>query len=209
MEVTKKKSKHVGLILLIVFIVIVIGIITYVVINYTNDQAEIKKRMNLVKENYQTFKEEATNFNNNRDTIYNEVMKDMYYQTLKDNDERYKELYNNYQQSLTKIDKIYNKTKDNCINALYPDVTINNKCEALVIGYEKIVNTYVSDVNLYKINIEKYNNWLEETSSIDVKLEKIKTNRKYIDINGDRKYEGKKEVKEGTKGEDDGKVPSE
>ena len=190
MEV-KRNNKHLGIIIFIGFLLIIIGIISYVVINYNSDQAEVKKRMDEVRESYKVFKTDVDAFNSIRDNIYNEVMQDMYYQMLKDNDARYKELYQSYSDSLEKIDKDYNGVKDKCINVLHPEADVNNKCEAIVSSYEEVVNIYVSDVNSYNSLIDSYNKWLSDNNSTDTKLDKIKLDRDYLDINGDREYNGR------------------
>ena len=191
MEAKHQNNKHLGIIIFIGFLLIIIGIISYVVINYNSDQAEVKKRMDEVRESYKVFKTDVDAFNSIRDNIYNEVMQDMYYQMLKDNDARYKELYQSYSDSLEKIDKDYNGVKDKCINVLHPEADVNNKCEAIVSSYEEVVNIYVSDVNSYNSLIDSYNKWLSDNNSTDTKLDKIKLDRDYLDINGDREYNGR------------------
>ena len=211
MEV-KRNNKHLGIIIFIGFLLIIIGIISYVVINYNSDQAEVKKRMDEVRESYKVFKTDVDAFNSIRDDIYNEVMQDMYYQMLKDNDARYKELYQSYSDSLEKIDKDYDGVKDKCINVLHPEADVNNKCEAIVSSYEEVVNIYVSDVNSYNSLIDSYNKWLSDNNSTDTKLDKIKLDRDYLDINGDREYNGKKEVEKEISDEEEdntGVVPDE
>ena len=195
MEV-KKRNKHLGIMILIGFLLIVIGIISYIIINYNDDQAEVKKRMDIVLNTYDTFKSDVDSFNTIRDNIYNEVLQDMYYETLKNNDTRFKELFNSYKESLEVIDKDYKKIEDKCINVLHPNADVNNKCEAMIVGYEEVVNTYISDVESYNKNITSYNSFLKETNSTDVSLEEIKLERDYLDVNGDREYNGKREVKE-------------
>ncbi len=196
MEV-KHHSKKLGIMILIGFLLIVMGIISYVIINYNDDQAEVRKRMEAVRDSYETFKTDVESFNSIRDNIYNSVITDnMYYQTLKDNDASFKELYKSYSDSLDKIDKDYMKAKDNCINVLHPETDVNNKCEAIISGYEEVVNTYISDINSYNSLITSYNKWLSDTNSSDAKLEEIKLDRDYIDINGDREYNGKKDVEQ-------------
>lgn len=191
MEV-KHHSKKLGIMILIGFLLIVIGIISYIIINYNSDQAEVKKRMETVRDSYETFKTNVESFNSIRDNIYTNVFTDdMYYQTLKDNDASFKELFNNYKDNLDKIDKDYDDVKDKCINVLHPEADVNNKCEAIVSSYEEVVNTYISDVNNYNNLITSYNKWLSDTNSSDVKLEEIKLDRDYLDINGDREYNGR------------------
>ena len=196
MEV-KHHSKKLGIMILIGFLLIVIGIISYVIINYNDDQAEVRKRMETVRDSYEAFKTDVESFNSIRDNIYNSVITDnMYYQTLKDNDASFKELYKSYSESLDKVDKDYMKVKDNCINVLHPEADVNNKCEAIISGYEEVVNTYISDINSYNSLITSYNKWLSDTNSSDAKLEEIKLDMDYLDINGDREYNGKKDVEQ-------------
>lgn len=196
MEV-KHHSKKLGIMILIGFLLIVIGIISYIVINYNDDQAEVRKRMETVRDSYEAFKTDVESFNSIRDNIYNGVITDnMYYQTLKDNDASFKGLYKSYSDSLDKIDKDYMKVKDKCINVLHPEADVNNKCEAIISGYEEVVNTYISDINSYNSLITSYNKWLSDTNSSDAKLEEIKLDRDYIDINGDREYNGKENVEQ-------------
>ena len=119
MEV-KHHSKKLGIMILIGFLLIVIGIISYIIINYNSDQAEVRKRMETVRDSYEAFKTDVESFNSIRDNIYNSVITDnMYYQTLKDNDASFKELYKSYSDSLDKIDKDYIKVKDKCINVFH------------------------------------------------------------------------------------------
>ena len=193
MEV-KHHSKKLGIMILIGFLLIVIGIISYIIINYNSDQAEVRKRMETVRDSYESFKTDVDSFNSIRDDIYTNVFTDdMYYQTLKDNDASFKELYKSYSESLDKIDKDYSGVKDKCINVLHPEADVNNKCEAIVSSYEEVVNTYISDVNNYNNLITSYNKWLSDTNSSDTKLEEIKLDRDYLDINGDREYNGRKD----------------
>ena len=193
----KHKNRHLGIMILIGFLLIIGGIVSYIVINYNSDQAEVKKRMEAVRDSYESFKTDVDSFNSIRDNIYTNVFTDdMYYQTLKDNDASFKELYKSYSESLDKIDKDYDGVKDKCINVLHPEADVNNKCEAIVSSYEEVVNTYISDVSSYNRLITSYNKWLSDTNSSDTKLEKIKVDREYLDINGDREYNGKKDVKQ-------------
>ena len=212
MEV-KHHSKKLGIMILIGFLLIVIGIISYIIINYNSDQAEVKKRMEAVRDSYESFKTNVESFNSIRDNIYiNVFTDDMYYQTLKDNDASFKELYKSYSESLNKIDKDYSGVKDKCINVLHPEADVNNKCEAIVSSYEEVVNTYISDVSSYNNLITSYNKWLSDTNSSDVKLEEIKLDRDYLDINGDREYNGKKDVEQEISDEEEdntGVVPDE
>ena len=191
----KEKKNHVGLILALAFILIVVGIILYLVLTYQDNQNEVKKRMETVTSLYTDFKEHVDAFNDKRNEVYQTVMQDMYYQTLQEKDAEFKALYTSYEETIDVINDDYDQLRDKCINVLYPDVSVNNKCEAIVAGYEEVVNTYISDVNSYNALIDSYNEWLNDNnSSSDTKLEKIKLDRDYLDINGDREYNGRKDT---------------
>ena len=58
-----------------------------------------------------------------------------------------------------------------------------------------MVNIYVSDVTSYNNSLTSYNNWLKEKESTDSPLELVSTDYQYIDVNGDREYDGKSEEK--------------
>ncbi len=199
----KQNSKHLGIVIFIGFLLIIIGIVSYLVINYSNDQAEVQKRMEKVLEIYDTFKEDVQAFNDIRDEIYEEFLQEVYYQMLKDNDAYYKELFLNYEESLEVIDLDYESVEDKCVNVLHPKADINSKCEKIISTYEEVVNTYVSDVNNYNSLIDAYNEWLLENDSSDSELEKIKLDRDFLDINGDREYNGRADINTEIKDEED------
>ena len=136
----KEKKNHVVLILALGFILIVVGIILYLVLTYQDNQNEVKKRMETVTSLYTDFKEHVDAFNDKRNEVYQTVMQDMYYQTLQEKDAEFKALYTSYEETVDVINDDYDQLKDKCINVLYPDVSVNNKCEAFVIGYEQVIN---------------------------------------------------------------------
>ena len=70
----------------ILFILLVIIVIIYFVIGYKNDQIESKKKIDSVITSYNNFKTHIDSFNKERDNFYQVVMKDMYYEDLKNND---------------------------------------------------------------------------------------------------------------------------
>mgnify|MGYP004503109517 CR=1 FL=1 len=174
----KSSKKKVLWVLGILFILLVIIVIIYFVIGYKNDQIESKKKIDSVITSYNNFKTHIDSFNKERDNFYQVVMKDMYYEDLKNNDTK----------TIEPLEDDYKELKDKCVDVLYPDVSVNNKCEAFVIGYEKAINSYVSDIKKYNENIKDYNDVLEEN---DTKIEEVKLTIDYIDVDGDRKYLGK------------------
>lgn len=189
----KEKKNHVGLILALAFILIVVGIILYLVLTYQDNQNEVKKRMETVTSLYTDFREHVDAFNDKRNEVYQTVMQDMYYQTLQEKDTEFKALYTAYEETVDVINDDYDQLKDKCINVLYPDVSVNNKCEAFVIGYEQVINTFVSDVAIYNQNIDAYNTWAQE-NNVTQTLTPYETDKDFIDVNGDREYNGREQT---------------
>ena len=188
MEKKKKRALIIG----IVFLVLVLFVILYLVIVYKNEQNEMRARMKEVESGYTIFKEHITSYNSARDTLYKEAMQDMFYATLKEKDARNKELFQVYDNTITLLDSDYKNLKDKCMDVLYPDVSVNNKCEAFLLGYEEAINTYVADVENYNKNITSYNAYLEDTNNtVDLPLVKLEKKKDYIDVDGDHKYLGK------------------
>mgnify|MGYP004620170865 CR=1 FL=1 len=188
-----KNKKKVIILMATGFFLLIGGIIIYVVTSYQDTQNEMKQRMNEISTTYQDFKQKISSFNEKRDAIYQDMMQDMYYQTLQEKDAAFKQTLQEYEQIADEIKKDYQKVETNCKNSLYPDVSINQKCEAFILGYEQTINSFVSDVDLYNQNITAYNTWSQENNQQP--LEKYKTKKEYIDVNGDRIYKGKEELK--------------
>ena len=138
---TKSHNKHLGILIFIGFLLIIIGIVSYIVINYNSDQAEVKRRMDEVRESYKTFKTDVESFNSIREDIYTNVITDnMYYQTLKDNDASYKEIFNNYKDSLEKIEKRFKRAYEE-INEIskYNYVVVNDDLSLAVKKVDSIL----------------------------------------------------------------------
>lgn len=192
----KVKRKNVGLLIGISFAVLMVIIIIYFIFTYFNNQTHMKDRMNEVEGLYKTFKEHVDSFNKKRDEVYQATMQEMYYQKLAESDDSFKLLYKEYEKVIEELDKDYHQLKGKCVNVLYPDVSINNKCEAFILGYEEIINTYVNDVNRYNQKIVQYNMWLQQTNSSEKQLEQLDSKKDYIDVNGDHIFRGKEQIED-------------
>ena len=91
----------------ILFILLVIIVIIYFVIGYKNDQIESKKKIDSVITSYNNFKTHIDSFNKERDNFYQVVMKDMYYEDLKNNDTKYKEIISTYTKTIEPLEDDY------------------------------------------------------------------------------------------------------
>ena len=100
----------------ILFILLVIIVIIYFVIGYKNDQIESKKKIDSVITSYNNFKTHIDSFNKERDNFYQVVMKDMYYEDLKNNDTKYKEIIESYTETIAPLEEDYKALKDKCVD---------------------------------------------------------------------------------------------
>ena len=75
-------------------------------------------------------------------------------------------------------------------NVYYPDGKVNTKCSNYKLIYEQVVNYFVSDINVYNENVKKYNEYQKNNNS-DLRVDKYKTSKVYIDYNNDNEYDGK------------------
>ena len=78
-----------------------------------------------------------------------------------------------------------------CTDVYYPDSKVNTKCVNYKSIYEQVVNYFISDINVYNKNVKEYNK--EQNDNKDKMIEEYKTNKKYIDYNNDKTYDGKEE----------------
>ena len=79
-----------------------------------------------------------------------------------------------------------------CKNVYYTDSKVNTKCKEYGEVYEQVINAFVSDVKLYNENITNYNKYQAEKGGT-LFLNSYVTKKKYLDYNGDKKYQGKEE----------------
>lgn len=148
--------------------------------------------MNVVLEAYDKFSLDVDNFNDIRNQIYLDIFENTYYETLLNNDAKFKEMLSNYGKSVDSVDSSAKKLKKLCTNVYYPDSKINTKCSEYGSVYEQIVNAFVSDIDLYNENIVKYNEYQKENNGT-LFLNSYVNKRKYLDFNKDGKYEGKED----------------
>ena len=194
MSQVKKRKRRIVLILAFAFIVLVLFIVIYVIISYTGDQSKTKKKMEEVESLYEVYQQDLKSLEQVQESIYDTVLKEVTYQSLKEGDETAKSLFQDYLTKLDQLKKDAPSLEAKCMNVLYPEVEVNNKCEDFILSYEEATNTYITDVKRYNKYIEEYNKWLQSTSSSDPLLEKITLEMEYLDYNGDREYLGKEEI---------------
>lgn len=176
--------------MIIVPIILIASIITYFVISFNNDRKETLNKMELISTSYEEFKKDVLEFNRVRQDLYNNVFNGIYYDTLRVNYDIWNNKLSNYEDIIDDINDKNNFLEKHCDGIYYPDQDINNKCNAFSIAYEEVNNSFVYDIELFNKNISNYNEYVGEQANIN-KLDLYKTDKTYIDYDGDEEYIGK------------------
>lgn len=192
-DIMKNKT---AIILLVLGIISLIsgGILTFVT-NYKEDQAKITKTMNIIVDDYETFRKQVEAFSTSREKIYNEVMNTQYYAEVYSNYNVNVQKLQEYENAVVEIDKVGKKLKESCIGKNYTNQDVVNKCNAFVINYEQSINYFINDINRFNSRIKEYNTWVTSQTETTYKTltEYDAKYKDYIDINNDKTFSGKAE----------------
>ena len=171
-------------------ILIISGGFSSFLINLREDHQQVLRRMDDVSAAFEEFNTNTSAFEEYRDTLYTEVLGNVYYDTkyktdvdVKDRLEQYEKIVNDVKGNTKKLDKL-------CGSVYYPDGETNNMCSNYKSIYEQVVNYFVTDIKTYNENVQKYNDYQDVINS-ELKVKKYKTNYKYIDYNNDNAFDGK------------------
>lgn len=188
-----KFSKKKIILIFLILIILLIGLfICFFILDLKRDKNETILQMDVVVDAYNSFSLEVDNFNDIRNQLYLDIFENTYYETLSSNDKAFKEMFTNYEEEVDKVIDCSLKLEKLCKNIYYPDSKINTKCSDFGSVYEQIINAFVSDVTLYNKNIDSYNKYQVDNNG-DLFLNSYVTKKKFLDYNGDKKYEGKEE----------------
>ena len=174
------------------FILIISGGVSSFVLGLKKDKEEIYKRINEVNDEFEVFSTNTSVFESFRDELYNVVLSNVYYDTMYDEDKVVKNKLSNYENLVDELTKNTKKLDELCNDVYYPDSKVNTKCNNYKSIYEQVVNYFISDINVYNENVKKYNDYQRNNNS-DLRVDKYKSTKKYIDYNNDKKYDGKEE----------------
>ena len=185
----KINMKNLPRILLTVgFFMLVMGCGTSYISGLQADHKNVNKRMVDVVGIYKEFEAASKVFEEKRDILYKTTLSDSYYDIFYTNDKGIKSVLDGYEKVVDDVGIRVAALDDLCNNVYYSSRDVNNKCIGYKSVYEKINNIFVTDINNYNKNIKVYN------SHNKSKLEKYRTNRKYIDYNKDKKIDGKQNI---------------
>ena len=157
-----------------------------------SDHSEVLRRMDDVSGVFESFSTNTTVFEEFRDELYNDVLGNVYYETMFLTDSTVKQKLKDYEKIVDLVEKDTKQMDKLCGNVYYPDVEANNKCMNYKSIYEQVVNYFITDIKIYNENVDKYNQYQESINS-NMIVKKYNTNRKYIDYNGDKIFDGKEE----------------
>ena len=174
------------------FVLIISGGVSSFVIGLRRDRDEIYSRISEVNDEFEVFSTNTSVFESTRDNLYNVVLSNVYYDTMYDEDNKVKNEISNYEHLVDELTKNTKKLDRLCNDVYYPDSKVNTKCNNYKSIYEQVVNYFISDINVYNDNVNKYNEYQKSNNS-DLRVDKYKTNKKYIDYNNDKSYDGKEE----------------
>lgn len=174
------------------FILIISGGVSSFVSGLRKDRNEIYSRINEVNDEFEVFSTNTSVFESTRDNLYNVVLSNVYYDTMYDEDKSVKTTLSNYENLVDELTKNTNNLDKLCDDVYYPDSTVNTKCNNYKSIYEQVMNYFVEDIKVYNENVDKYNEYQKNNNS-DLRVDKYKTKKNYIDYNNDKVYDGKEE----------------
>ena len=174
------------------FVMIMSGSVSSFVLGLQADREETYKRIEIVNDQFEVFSTNTSVFESFRDDLYNNILGNVYYDTMYNDDKKIKEKLSNYENLVDEMSKNVVELNKLCEDVYYPDSKTNSKCSNYKSIYEQVVNYFVSDIYLFNKNVTKYNDY-QKSQNKDLKVDKYKTNKKYIDYNNDEKYDGKEE----------------
>lgn len=174
------------------FVMLVSGCFSSFLINLREDHKTVLRRMDDVSAVFESFSTHTTIFEEYRDSLYTEVLENVYYDTMYSSEPMVKEKLDGYSKLVDEMTDETNKLSELCENVYYPKSDANNMCVNYLSIYEQVVNYYVSDIESYNNNVSKYNAYQKAIQS-DKLISEYKLKYHYIDYNGDNVFDGREE----------------
>ena len=109
-------------------------------INLKEDHQAVLRRMDDVSAIFEGFSTNTSIFEDYRDTLYTDVLGNVYYDTMYVTDEMVKSKLSEYEDIVDDIGKDVKKLDGWCGNVYYPQATVNNMCTNYKDIYEQIRN---------------------------------------------------------------------
>ena len=174
------------------FIMIMSGSVSSFLLGLKADREETYNRMIIVDDEFESFSTNTTAFEEFRDSLYNDFLGNIYYDSMYKEDKKIKNKLSNYENMVDQMEKSVLKLDGLCEDVYYPLSKTNSECINYKSIYEQVNNYFISDINLYNKNVDKYNSYQKKEKS-NLMISKYKMSKNYIDYNNDGKYDGKEE----------------
>lgn len=186
-------GKTVGYVLLVISLIMIIsGGVSSFLVGLKADKDLTYRMMGDVSTEFESFSTFTTLFEEERDNLYVNVLNNMSYDTMFVTDANTKMVLSNYESLVDELGRKVVVLDDLCDDVYYPDSDVNNKCSNYKSIYEQVVNYFVSDINSYNDNVNKFNQYQLQLGTTTV-IENYETSKKYIDYNKDKEFDGKEE----------------
>ncbi len=182
----KKKTKIILIVSIIAMIFLIVGLF---IGNMKKDKKKTQQVMEIILKESKEFENNVLSFNERREEVYTEIFIETYYDTIKENHDKWSNLLEEYETTIDKIENASKNLKKYCNGMYYSKAEVNQKCNDFSALYEEINNTFVSDIESYNKTIEEYNEYAKENNVEAVST--YQTKKKYIDYNKDKSYSGK------------------
>lgn len=177
-----------GLLTLSIVLIISGGFSSFL-IELRKDKENTLNLMRVVDDEFEIFSANTSVFESSREDLYAELLEGVVCDQLVLNDVSIKNRLSNYENLVDELSKNVSKLDKLCVDVYYPNSSTNSKCMNYRNIYEQVNNYFVTDIHNYNKNIKICNS--NNSSGTTIKEYKIK--KKYIDYNGDKKYDGKEE----------------
>lgn len=187
-------KRVISIVLMISGIISIATGVSLTIIDENNKAKALENLKTSIVSDYENFKVKIESFSDERSNIYEGLNNISYLTDLNTNYSTLISEYEKYEQTLKEIDQASENLKTNCFEEEFIETDINNKVSAFIINYEQAVNYFIQDVERLNEKIRKYNEWIEQDTTINntyQELEEYKSSyTEYMDVDGDGKYNG-------------------
>ena len=189
-----KNKKIITIIIVIIILITFVSFFSFFAVKFYRGYQEDKRKTNENLDIANITASDAIDFNAKREVLHNQIFVDNYYENMKPKVSEWEKLLDEYNVIVKNLDNDSNYLKDNCKTVKWLNNTVSTQCESFEFAYETIINSYISDINLYNESITGYNQWLKTNSNNELQPIEMYNNvlhPEYIDYNNDGEFFGK------------------
>lgn len=172
------------------FVLIMSGVFSAYLLGLKSDREAVLARMSDVYSEYEKFNTNVSLYGDYREDLHESIFENLFFETMYTSDKLVKEELMKYEGMVDEMTLSVNALNDLCKNVYYPKGEVNNMCSNYKTMYEQVVNYFVYDIEDYNANVDKYNEY-EKSNNLIFTINNYVTDKKYIDYNGDNKFDGK------------------